>query len=200
MVRVRGLGGPAAGSLRGAARGRSRPGARARVAVPRGRGGARRDRRAAHVQPRRRGGEDRRLHHLGYRRNRLCRREASGSDRGGGPHRRRAPRWSTCRPVRSADGRSFCGRSGRWPRIKASAPRPQRRTAPFRRKGRVRRRPRNEHVLRNRENRRKAIPRRAGTVPARRAAARCRRANVVARAAAVRGRLGCRRRRPACRG
>ncbi len=39
--------------------------ARARAAVPRGRGGPRRDRRAAHVQPGRCRGQDRRLHHLG---------------------------------------------------------------------------------------------------------------------------------------
>ena len=49
-----------------AAGGRPRGGARARAAVPRGRGGPRRDRRAAHVQPRRRGRQDRRLHHLGH--------------------------------------------------------------------------------------------------------------------------------------
>ena len=50
VVSLRGLRGPAARSLRGAARGRSRGGARAGAAVPRGRGGVRRDRRAAHVQ------------------------------------------------------------------------------------------------------------------------------------------------------
>ena len=41
-------------------------------------------------------------------------------------------------PASGADGRRrLRGRIGRWPRIKASAPRPQRRTAPFRCKGRV---------------------------------------------------------------
>ena len=61
-----------------AAGGRARGGARARAAVPRGRGGPRRDRRAAHVQPRRRGRQDRRLHHLGHGRRPVRRREAPG--------------------------------------------------------------------------------------------------------------------------
>ena len=88
VVSLRGLRGPAARPLPGAAGGRSRAGARARAAVPRGRGGPRRDRRAPHVQPRRRRGQDRRLHHLDHRRDQVRRREAPGAHRRGGADRR----------------------------------------------------------------------------------------------------------------
>ena len=100
-------------------------------------------------------------------------REAPGADRGGRPHAAVAslvdvPRRPT---DAAADGR-FRGRA----RIEASAPRPQRRTAPFGRQGRIGRGGilGVDHV-RNRQNRRQAIPRRGGPVPARRAAARGRR-------------------------
>ncbi len=86
VVPLRGIGGAAAGSLRGADGGRPRRRARAGAPLPRGRGGARRDRGAAHVQPRGRGREGRRVHHLGQGCDLGCRREASGADRGGRPN------------------------------------------------------------------------------------------------------------------
>ena len=228
VVRVRGLRGAAARSLRGPAGGHARGGARARAAVPRGRGGPRRDRRAAHVQPRRRGRQGRRLHHLGHRRRPVRRREAPGPDRGGGrtaavaslvdaEPARRLPRRDRCVAVPAVEvaklgrvarvwgwlqtqrtqgfGRRSQGfrrrsqgfgrrrsqglgwrREGRrrWPTIEASAPWPQRRTAPFRCQGRLGqgRHLRPTSHVRNRQDRRQAVPRRGGPVPARRAAAR----------------------------
>ena len=136
MVRVRGLRGAAAGPLRGAARGRPRArcssapcrSARARRSTSRSSSRtctapATRWPRSTATSSRSRGGTP------------VRGREAPGADRGGRTRRRRSPRWSTCR--RPARGRRrLCGRIRGWTRIKASAPWPQRRTAPFRCQGR----------------------------------------------------------------
>ena len=144
-VPLRGLRGPAARPLRGDHGGRARGGRGAGAALPRGRGGARPDRRAAHVQRRRRGREDRRLHHRGDRRRRVRRREAARAHRGGRPHGgHRLARGQRRRPGQEAGAqggrregrfRRRRARGGhgerRWRKIPLSAPRPQRRTAPF---------------------------------------------------------------------
>src|SRR5205085_970021 len=97
--------------------------------------------RAPHVQPGRRRGQGRRLCHLYHRRRPVRRREAPRPGRGGGPHgrlghaaRRRARRGFGLGLDRCLGGFE---RRQRWPTIEASAPRPQRRTAPFRRQDRV---------------------------------------------------------------
>ena len=77
---------------------------------------------------------------------------------------------------RRAGGRRPGGRG--WPTIQASASWPQRRAAPFRCQGEGRRvadpskKPHRSTHVRDREDRRQAIPRRAGPAPARRAPAR----------------------------
>ncbi len=107
-----------------------------------------------------------------------------------------AGRTSAVASLVDAPDAGRAGLRGRWARLEASAPWPQRRTAPFRCQGRVG--PGRiifgvVHV-RNRQDRWQAVPRGAGSVPARRAAARRRGRHAGARAAALRRRLGRRRR------
>ena len=106
------------------------------------------------------------------RRRRVRRREAAGADRGGRAHRGDRARWSTC-PPRPPDG-DGSDDDGDDARIDASAPWPQRRAAPFRAKAESAASASTSGVdhVRDHQDRRQAVPRRAGSDPARRAAAR----------------------------